>query len=131
MRNLVLDLAGSTALIALLALGTTSVAFSTDPASLAERIDSLREAIARDKAELREQLVTPVSEDGPPPAEDPELRAIAMRLPDMQRELRMLERSRARTENATAAGAAEAIDPADAPQPGAPSTSPAPQEPER
>jgi hypothetical protein len=149
MRNLVLDLAGSTALIAVIALGTASVASSTDPVSHAERIDALRQAIARDKAQLREQLVTPLPADGPPAAEDPELRAIAVRLPAMQRELRMLERDHTGGENASPPRSGQADNPSDAlqtntskpgalepgapqpeaPQPDAPSSRPATPEP--
>jgi hypothetical protein len=60
-----------------------------DPAELAQRIDELRSAIARDQATLR----TLVAAARDPAAEgpDPQLEAIANRLPLMQAELARLE----------------------------------------
>jgi hypothetical protein len=60
-----------------------------DPTELARRIEELREAIARDRAALRELAAAARAPEGD--GADPRLEAIANRLPIMQSELARLE----------------------------------------
>ncbi|MEE8164603.1 MAG: hypothetical protein V3T64_03460 [Myxococcota bacterium] len=65
---------------------------AADPSWRAERIEALRRAIAEDHASLEDLIAQPRQpEPAPQLHRDPELRAIAERLSDHQRELARLE----------------------------------------
>jgi hypothetical protein len=71
--------------------GSTDADRAPDLGTRAERIQALRQAIAADHADL-EDLITLPREDGTPdPHLDPELRTIANRLGENERELARLQ----------------------------------------
>ena len=96
-RARVLGLAASLALG--LAIGVVGCAKSTsssrasitDPQLRAERIEALREAIARDHVRIEQLIVQPREEDATNLHRDPEIRVIAKRIEAHRRELDRLE----------------------------------------
>jgi len=62
-----------------------------DPAWRAERIETLRQAIAKDHASLEAHVTRTPNDQDPPLYDDPELRAIAARLTGQEEELERLE----------------------------------------
>jgi hypothetical protein len=93
--------------LGILCLGASSLAAAADPQPDSPRIVELRAAIARDKARLEALLIAPLPEEGDPVVIDPELREIAERLPQLQQELRILERNAESTPRQSTGGPAD------------------------
>ncbi len=64
---------------------------TADPQLHRQRIQELRQAIDRDHATLEALITRPAAADGAPLYDDPEMRAIAVRLTDQVRALERLE----------------------------------------